>query len=244
MVMLGVHTVLMRCLVKTLDTEGGAFDNEPNTLQLRSFFTEHERASSSVHTAPIDAVTLAASAGPKELMVVVDHVSSAGHVFEGRSKLQAVEGSPPPAYCQASHLATIHAVAMAFLAPSMPKARSDEISCAGLMPGAHGAGLVRVPGIPSWNPDVAEIISYMSASACLARILDPSPWNLDPACCRCSLPCTHRQNQLRSYAKSSRHLPDQNHGPTLLESGFCTCYPIHVYWLHGCLPEALSLRLP
>ena len=86
---------------------GGAFDNEPNpTLQLRSCFTEYERVFSSVHTALIDAVTLAAGVGPKALMVAADYVSSAGQSPEGRPVLHAVEGVTPSAFCQANNFAT------------------------------------------------------------------------------------------------------------------------------------------
>ena len=102
LVMLGAHLVS----TQAPGSEGGITDNEPNTLQLRSPFPSHEKGFSSVHTALIDAVTLAAGVGPKALMVAADYVSSAGQSPEGRPVLHAVEGVTPSAFCQANNFAT------------------------------------------------------------------------------------------------------------------------------------------
>ena len=206
--MLGVHAGSV-CLViytgsvclvtKTLNIKGGTLEYEPNsTLQLRSRFTAYERVFTCGYTAPIDAVTPAASTGPKALMAAADHVSSAGQSPEGRSRPQAGEGSLPSALRQAN----VYVVAVALLAPSS----SDGINHTGLMQGARGVCLARVPDPPFWNPDHSNVVPHILH--CLHGRLPEAPhlqlmvWNvfavdLDP-----SQQCADIVGQFQGYAQA------------------------------------------
>ena len=159
--MLGAHLVS----TQAPGSEGGITDNEPNALQPRNPFHQHERSLSSVHTAPASAESLVISAEPKTLeTAAASYGGGAVQRSKGRLAQRAVEGKMFFTF----HQANFYFIAAAFLALT------------GMMQGARGARLARIPDPPSWNPDSANAMPYRTWTqrlmvwGILAADLDPS----------------------------------------------------------------------